>query len=98
MNEAANSAGLKLIEMRDPIGDIGANFDLTIEHENLYSVVRANAKRVQEGIRVLEELSKLSQLGFSISSVQLKEARYLVYSIEKKLISQLTSQNKNERK
>ena len=95
LNQAADSIGLTLVEMRDSVGDIGANYDLTLEHKDLCSIVRANAKRVQEGIRVLEELSKLSQLELSVSPVQMKEARYLVYSIEKTLISQLSNQNKD---
>ncbi len=70
-------------------GDIGAKFDLTTDHQDLTSVVRANAKRVEEGIRVLEELAKLPEFKTVLSSAKLKESRYMVYSIEKALIEQL---------
>ena len=87
-----SAAGIRdsLIENRDVPGDIGAKFDLTTDHEDLTSVIRANAKRVEEGIRVLEELAKLPEFKTALSAAKLKDSRYMVYSIEKALVEQLS--------
>jgi thiamine-phosphate pyrophosphorylase len=90
LNKSAVDIGGSLIENRDVPGDIGAKFDLTTDHQDLTSIVRANAKRVEEGIRVLEELAKLPDFKTVLSSAKLKESRYMVYSIEKTLIEQLS--------
>jgi thiamine-phosphate pyrophosphorylase len=89
LSKSAADIGGSLIENRDVPGDIGAKFDLTTDHQDLTSVVRANAKRVEEGIRVLEELAKLPEFKTVLSSAKLKESRYIVYSVEKTLIEQL---------
>ena len=85
---------LNLLNNRDVEGDIGAKFDLTTDHQNLTSVVRANSKRVEEGLRVLEELAKLPELKSVLSAAKLKESRYMVYSIEKTLVEQLSHHEK----
>jgi thiamine-phosphate pyrophosphorylase len=91
LSKSAAGISGSLIQNRDVPGDIGAKFDLTTDHQDLTSVVRANAKRVEEGLRVLEELSKLPELKTALAAAKLKESRYLVYSIEKTLVEQLSS-------
>jgi thiamine-phosphate pyrophosphorylase len=93
LNQFARDMGHGLVENRDAAGDIGAGTDLTHVHEDLMSLVRANSKRVQEGLRVLEEMSKLPEVNGSLSAVKLKECRYSVYSIEKSLVNQLSKNN-----
>ena len=83
-----------MVKNRDVEGDIGAKFDLTTDHQDLTSVSRANSKRVEEGLRVLEELAKLPELKSMLSAAKLKESRYMVYSIEKILIEQLLHHRK----
>jgi thiamine-phosphate pyrophosphorylase len=85
----AANLGPVLWRNRDVNHDVGAKFDLTREHEDLASIVRANSKRTQEGLRVLEELAKLPALKSLLSMEELKEARYQVYVIEKTLLMQL---------
>ena len=92
LNQLVNGIATHLIETRDVEGDIGSGFDLSDEHPDLAAVVRANAKRAQEGIRVLEELSKLPDLKSILSSTKLKESRYHVYSLEKAIITKLPDQ------
>jgi len=96
-HELSKSVGehhLDLLKNRDVEGDIGAKFDLTTDHQDMISVSRANSKRVEEGLRVLEELAKLPELKSMLFAAKLKESRYLVYSIEKTLVEQLTHHEK----
>ena len=90
LNSSVEEIGPHIIETRDAVGDVGANFDVIHDHRNLSSIIRANAKRAQEGIRVLEELSKLPELKALLSSTLLKESRYKVYALEKILITRLS--------
>ena len=90
LNSSVEEIGSHIIETRDAVGDVGANFDVIHDHRNLSSIIRANAKRAQEGIRVLEELSKLPELKALLSSASLKESRYKVYALEKILITRLS--------
>ncbi|MHB8085020.1 MAG: thiamine-phosphate pyrophosphorylase [Dehalococcoidia bacterium] len=97
INELVSNISDRLIETRDVEGDIGSGFDLIDEHQDLAAVVRANAKRAQEGIRVLEEMSKLPDLKSVLSSAKLKESRYSVYSIEKAIITRLPDQRRSDK-
>ncbi len=91
VNRLAAELGIHLLLSRDSEGDIGAESDLVKEHKDLYSIVRANAKRAQEGLRVLEELTKLPDLKGVIPADEIRRSRYLVYTIEVSLISQLSA-------
>jgi thiamine-phosphate pyrophosphorylase len=92
LNSSVEEIGLHVIGTRDAVDDVGANFDVILDHRDLASIIRANAKRAQEGIRVLEELSKLPDLKALLSSSLLKESRYKVYALEKILITRLQEQ------
>ena len=94
VNHMAGGLGIHLLLSRDAGGDIGAGGDLVKEHRDLNAVVRANAKRAQEGLRVLEELAKLPDLKDKIPAEEIRKSRYVVYSIEVILISQLPSHEK----
>ena len=91
VNRLAGDLGIHLLLSRNSEGDIGAANDMVKEHGDLYAMVRANAKRAQEGLRVLEELAKLPDLRDVIPSGEIKQSRYLVYTIEVSLISRLPS-------
>jgi thiamine-phosphate pyrophosphorylase len=90
LNKLVAETGFHLLETRDAVGDVGANSDIIHDHPDLSSIVRANAKRAQEGIRVLEELSKLPELKAVLPATVLRESRYKIYSIEKILITRLS--------
>lgn len=89
VNRMAGDMGIHLLLSRDSEGDIGAGGDLAGGHRDLQAVVRANAKRAQEGLRVLEELAKLPDLKDRIPAEELRKSRYLVYTLEASLINQL---------
>jgi len=97
LNQLVISIGTDLIENRDSEGDIGSQFDLVHEHKDLSSIVRANAKRVQEGIRVLEEISKLPEFKSILITGELKKSRYAVYSAEKTLVARLLNIQKGDK-
>jgi len=97
LNALVEEIGVHIIETRDAVGDVGATFDVMHDHRNLSSIVRANARRAQEGIRVLEELSKLPELKALLSSTLLKESRYKAYALEKILMTRLAEQQANNR-
>jgi thiamine-phosphate pyrophosphorylase len=95
LNQSAASMGQVLLKNRDAARDIGAGSDLTYDHKDITSMVRANAKRVEEGLRVLEELSKLPEIKDLLPTGKIKDSRYLVYSIEKALVLQLAERISN---
>jgi hypothetical protein len=96
VNDLARNLGIQLVLSRDSEGDIGAGGDLVKEHGDLQSIVRANSKRSQEGLRVLEELTKLPELKDAVPADAIRKSRYLIYTIETSLISRL-SQSKDGR-
>ncbi len=96
INNLARGLGIHLLLSRDSEGDIGAAGDLIKEHSDLSSIVRANAKRAQEGLRVLEELTKLPELKDATPADEIRKSRYLVYTIEVSLISQLSEHKKGQ--
>lgn len=77
-----------LIKERESETDVGK--DTYIEEEgkrgNYSEIAIINARRAEEGIRVLEEFSKLTapEIGR-----QFKKLRFKIYSLEKKTLAQL---------
>jgi thiamine-phosphate pyrophosphorylase len=96
VNDLARDLGIRLVLSRDSEGDIGAGGDLTKGHGDLRSIVRANAKRAQEGLRVLEELTKLPELKDAVPADAIRKSRYLVYTVESSLILKLVGDKNGE--
>ena len=92
--KSVSKLGAKLISARDSKGDVGANAASFSKQQDLPSLVAANAKRVEEGLRVLEELSKLSEISQAVDSDHFQRARFDLYAIEKELLSQIMRQQK----
>jgi len=82
----------QLLQARNSAGDVGA--DLKVEGEDkqrdLPATVMANARRVQEAMRVMEELAKLP--GVNLDGEKFKQARFKLYTIEKELLVRLLDQ------
>jgi len=72
-------------ESEEDVGRAGFGGDEG-RREAMEGIVLANARRVQEALRVLEEFSKLADEGIAS---QLKDLRYSVYTLEKELIASL---------
>lgn len=79
--------------------DVGASTRLPGEtgRANLSQVVIANARRVQESLRVLEELAKLADTPLTLESARFENARFKVYEIEQTLLFKLLRKEKLSR-
>ena len=82
----------QLLQARDSAGDVGASIEEKRERD-LPTTVVANARRVQEALRVLEELAKDTGL----DSKGFKQARFNLYELEQRLLSRLLRQDKRQR-
>ena len=79
----------KLLQSRDAEGDVGAGIVVSGQEKPraLYETVVANARRVQESLRVMEEVAKTA--GISLDSDKFKHARFELYSLEKEIVARL---------
>ena len=84
----------RLLQARRARADIGADIEAPgqARERDLASLVVANARRVQESLRVIEELSKLSGIG--LDSDRFKKSRFSLYAIERDLVSRLLRKDK----
>ncbi|MCX7698729.1 MAG: thiamine-phosphate pyrophosphorylase [Candidatus Goldbacteria bacterium] len=75
----------KLLYNRNSLSDTGRKIKNKEEfkRENLLDILIANFKRTEESLRVLEEISKILNKSCAI---KLKDLRYNVYEIEKKIV------------
>jgi len=74
--------GDELLSARNAETDMGRDKDF-YSKKQLKSVLSANFKRVQESLRVLEEILKIDKAQFS---VDIKNLRYEFYSMEKDIL------------
>jgi thiamine-phosphate pyrophosphorylase len=96
LRQTGGRLGIELEKSRDAVNDVGADFDLTHHHQNFSSIIRANSRRVEEGLRVIEELSKLPNLSGLLSGETLKKYRYSVYTLSRDLILSLPDENNHD--
>ncbi len=89
----------QLIAARRVGEDVGAFKRLPGEakHKDLPALVIANARRVQESLRVLEEFARLSDTPLVIKPTECEHLRFEVYELEQKLLSKLLRQDKLSR-
>jgi thiamine-phosphate pyrophosphorylase len=87
----------RLINERDTDGDVGAALDSVITQNELTSIIRANAKRVEEGLRVMEEMAKLPDFSKVLDSNEFKHYRFEIYKLEQSLLSEIQRTNKARR-
>lgn len=84
----------KLLESRDVPGDVGIE-EAARGRPSLIAMVRANARRSQEALRVLEECSRLPEVQWEESKFQ--GARFRLYELERELVLKLSRQQRRER-
>ena len=85
--------GATMLSERNSEADVGASTEIS-HQQDLLSLVTANAKRVEEALRVIEELSKLPDLGVTLHSKDFEQARFNLYTLEQELLSKLMRQQK----
>ena len=84
-----------IVAERNVAGDVGTNVTGSLEHcrHNIQNIVHANARRVQESLRSLEEFGKLVSQPFA---EEMKQLRYQSYTVHQQLLSCLnTVRNEN---
>jgi len=86
----------QLLQARNSEGDVGINIEVPGEEKEreLSVAVVANARRVQESLRTMEELTKTPSGIPKLDSEKFKQARFNLYSIERALLSRLLRQDK----
>jgi len=86
----------ELLQSRDSEGDVGIDIETPEQAEprELPIMVVANARRVQEALRTLEELAKLPDATAKLDSEKFKKARFNLYTIEQTLVSRLLRKDK----
>jgi thiamine-phosphate pyrophosphorylase len=88
----------ELIQSRDSKSDVGIDIELPGEEgRELPIIVVANARRVQEALRVLEELAKIPDTTPRLDPNKFKKARFDLYTIEQELLSRLLRRDKTGR-
>ncbi len=86
----------QLLQARNSAGDIGIDIEVPGEEKQreLPITIIANARRVQEALRVMEELAKIRDAMLKLDSEKFKQARFNLYAIERILLSKLARQDK----
>ncbi len=84
------NAKSRLLSARDSANDVGENIitDFQKSKHGLPETVIANSRRVEESLRVMEELAKIE--GITLDAQIYQDARFSLYTIEKKLLGRLT--------
>jgi len=102
--QETKSLSLGLLSQRDSEHDVGCpsskNRELTMETtslQGLLDLVTANAKRVEESLRVVEELAKLPEISSMLNSASFEQMRFALYSLERDLLSRISRRDKMER-
>lgn len=80
---------LRHLDSRDSQNDVGADSETSFQtpKRELAETIVANARRVEEALRVMEELSKVE--GVALASQTFQDARFKLYTIEKELVGRL---------
>lgn len=86
----------QLLQFRDSKGDVGANLDIedSTNKKSMASSITANSRRVQEALRTLEEITKVTSEIMPVSSEKFQQARFEMYTLEKNLLDRLLRQDK----
>ena len=105
--QETKSLNVGLLSQRDSEHDVGHPHPIppgerelnmeTTSLQGLLDLVTANAKRVEESLRVVEELAKLPELSSMLNSASFEQTRFAIYTLERDLISRISRRGKIER-
>lgn len=96
--QAVSGLDRAMLDARRAAEDVGASPGLMEEgRQDLEQLVRANSKRAQEALRVLEEFARLQELPHPLDVESFKRGRFAVYELEQRLIWSLGRQGKVDR-
>jgi thiamine-phosphate pyrophosphorylase len=87
----------QLMRGRDSLSDVGSDMEVPGESKqrDVTGIISANARRVQEALRVMEETARDPDLGLETNSY--KQARFELYTVEKELLSRILRKDKTGR-
>ena len=100
--QETKSLGTGLLSQRDSERDVGRpdssrkktlNMEAT-SLQGMSDLVTANAKRVGESLRVMEELAKLPEISPILNSARFEQARFALYTLERDLASKILRRDK----
>ncbi|UCG84477.1 MAG: thiamine phosphate synthase [Dehalococcoidia bacterium] len=88
-----------LLSAREAQADVGAFLEVEGEGERFdtASLVSANSRRVQQSLRVIEEITKIPGQEFGFDWNEFKRSRFIVYELEQNILLQLTRRHKRDR-
>ncbi len=92
-----NTLQEQLIGARDSQGDIGADMEAATQGKKrgVKETIIANARRVQESLRVMEETAKSPDI--PLDTDKYRRLRFAVYTVEKELLSRMLRQDRIKR-
>jgi thiamine-phosphate pyrophosphorylase len=93
LSKKLSKFGTDLLSVRNSAGDVGAGIELS-QQQDLTSLVIANAKRAEEGLRVIEELAKLPEISHISRSKDFEQIRFHLYTLERELLSKVVRREK----
>ena len=87
----------QLLQARQADTDVGADIKVEqqLDQRDLSSTIIANSRRIEQSMRVIEELAKTADIG--LEADRFEEARFEIYTIEKELVSRLLRKDKADR-
>ena len=87
----------QLLQARQADTDVGADIKVEqqLDQRDLSSTIIANSRRIEQSMRVIEELAKTADIG--LEADRFEEARFELYTIEKELVSRLLRKDKADR-
>jgi thiamine-phosphate pyrophosphorylase len=104
LGRETKSLSVVLLSHRDSEHDVGHLYskdkELTMKATSLrglLDLVTANAKRVEESLRVVEELAKLPEISAMLNSASFEQTRFALYTLERDLISRISRRDKIEK-
>ena len=88
----------QLLQARNSTSDVGIDMEVPGEEKQreLPTMLVANARRAQESLRTLEEISKFPGASPELDPEKFKQARFKLYTIEQNLLSRLLRRDKAE--
>jgi thiamine-phosphate pyrophosphorylase len=102
--QKTKSVTVGLLSGRNSQHDIGGPHSKDREHiteatspQGLLDLVSANAKRVQEALRVIEEVAKLPEMNSMLNSAGFEQMRFALYALERDLFSKISRRDKANR-
>jgi len=88
--EAQHDVGGPRSQDREPVAHMNSP-------KGLLDLVAANAKRVEEALRVIEEVAKLPDMNSLLNSAGFEQIRFALYALERDLVSRISRRDKTDR-